>query len=112
MNITDFLPNVKCPYCGKPTIVAISGFGGRLNNREKQCKYCKKVFYVQILVETTVNKVICDGEIKGLEDRIKFLNKQREELYSDRLVKYEFAQRLNTEAIEITKEMRRKRDMN
>ena len=99
MNITDFLPNIKCSHCEKPTIAAISGFGGRLNNREKQCKHCKKIFYVQILVDTTISKVICDGEIKKLERRIRLLNKQREETYVDRLVKYEFAARMNVEAL-------------
>lgn len=109
----NFLPNVKCPYCFKPIVVAVSGFGAELNNREKFCSHCKKSFYVQILVQTTKDKfAVMDGRIRGMRESIKFLNKQRKLSYAELSIKYEMARRINEEALRIAVGMKDKAEMN
>lgn len=112
INIQDFLPNIKCPHCGKHTVVAISGFGGELNTRDKQCKECKIDFYVHILVTTSIHKQIVDGEVNGLKDRIGFLRREREKSYVGLLTKYEFARKINEEALLMAMDMKKKAGMN
>lgn len=112
MNITDFLPNIKCPHCGINIIVAISGFGSELNTREKFCSKCNRPFFVHILVQSTLYKEVTDGEINSYKSRIKFLNKQRKKDLAEQLISYETAQKFNQESLKMAKEMRNKRNMN
>ena len=108
----NFLLNIRCPYCKKPTVIAVSGFAGALCVRHKCCKFCKKEFSVEILTEVSKEKEAEDIDISGLKMRIKFLNKQRKKSYAELLIKYEAAKKINEEAMEMAREMRRKRKMN
>lgn len=108
----NFLPNIKCPHCGANIVIAISGFGSELNTREKFCSKCNKTFFVHILVQTTLYKEVVDGEINSYKHRIAFLNQQRKKVLAERLIDYETARKINIEALNTAKEMRRKRDLN
>lgn len=107
-----FLPNIRCPHCSGATCVAISGYGGELNNREKVCKFCEKTFFVQILVQTTVAKKIEDGKISDMKRKIKFLSDEREKTYVELLISHETAAEINRQALIKAVEMRRKNKMN
>jgi len=107
-----FLPNIKCPYCNYHNVVAISGYGSKLSTREKECKKCKKNFYIQIFTTTTKNKEVLDGEISNVNQKIKYLNNQKKKLLMERLIQYEISKKLNDEALEIANEMKRKASMN
>jgi hypothetical protein len=108
----NFLPNVQCPHCKKITIVAISGFGGELNIREKVCRHCEKTFTLIVHTSTTIEKEIDDLQLASIRERIKWLKEQRKKTYAERLIAREFAEKLNEEAMEIAREMRRKRSIN
>ena len=106
------IPNVKCPYCKKVHCVLVSGFAGELAIREKVCRFCGKIFYVHMLVTTSKDRPILDGEITNLNYQIKFLRKERQKLYTEKLIRYEQAKKIHEEALEIARAMRKKRNMN
>ena len=109
----NFLPNIKCPYCGKFTVAAISGFGGILNTRKKECRFCHKTFYVDIFVETSVDKdSVEDGRIRDLQSRIRYLKKQRKKNYAELLVTYTIAKKINEEALRTALQMHKKKKLN
>ncbi|MCK5186749.1 MAG: hypothetical protein KAR43_06395 [Deltaproteobacteria bacterium] len=108
----NFLPNIKCPHCNSPLVVAVSGFGGELNTRQKVCNKCHREFFVHILVQTSTEKEISDGKINEYKRHIKFLNEQRKEALAIQLIKHEAAVALNREALAAAAEMRRKNNMN
>jgi len=57
----NFMPAIKCPYCGKPAHPAISGWGGTLSTRTKCCRHCGQeytlVVYAYADTDTTVTPV-------------------------------------------------------
>ena len=112
--MTDsFLPNIKCPHCGKGNVTAITGFGSTLNSRKKECRFCHGLFYVNILVETSVDTyTVEDGRIRGLQERIRYLKKQRKLSYAELLISYEMARKINEEALKMALEMHKKKKLN
>lgn len=108
----NFLPNIKCPNCNSPLVVAVSGFGGELNTRQKVCNKCHENFFVHILVQTSTQKEIPDGHINQYKASIKFLKEQRKKTLAEQLIKHEAAVALNREALATAAEMRRKNSMN
>lgn len=109
----NFLPNIKCPNCNSPLVVAVSGFGGELNTRQKVCNKCHENFFVHILVQTsTSEEEIPDGRVNEYKNHIKFLQKQRKISLAEQLIKHEAAVALNREALAAAAEMRRKNSMN
>ena len=109
----DFLPNVQCPYCGKWVVVAISGFGSEVNSRKKECKFCGREFFVNILVQTDKDMyTVEDGRINCMKGTISRLKNQRKLNYAELLIKYEVAQKINREALRIAVGMKRNAKMN
>lgn len=108
----NFLPNVKCPHCGAKIVVAISGFGGELNVREKVCTKCHQPFFVQLLVQTTTNREVTDGQINSYKKSIMAFNKQRNEALATQLVKYEIAKAIRDEALTVARYQCEKNNMN
>ena len=108
----NFLPNRKCQHCKANLVTSLSGFGSELNVREKECYKCGKPYFLHAYVTTSIEKTVNDGRIKIWKDRIKWLNKQRKKNLAELLVQHEIAKKINDDALEIAKEMRRKRDMN
>lgn len=106
MHSPNYLPNVKCPHCSKSFVVSVSGFGGELAVREKECRFCRQTFYVHILVETSLDKEITDASLSSYRSRIQFLNKERKQTLSVLLVKHETAQKVYKEALEVASRMR------
>lgn len=53
-----------------------------------------------------------DGEINSYKHRITFLNQQRKKALAEQLINYEVARKINTEALDTAKEMRRKNNLN
>jgi len=106
------LPNVECPHCKKTGPVQVSGYSGKLAIREKDCRFCGKIFFVHMLIETSKEKDICDGEITSLKQSIKALNKERKKTYLETLIKHNIAKKINQEAINIAEDMHRKRQLN
>ena len=109
---TNFLPNIKCPNCDSHLVIAISGFGGELNTRQKFCNKCHREFFVHMLVQTSTEEEISDGKINEYKNHIKFLKEQRKEALAIQLIKHETAVKLNREALAMAAEMRRKNSMN
>lgn len=108
----NFLPNIKCPHCGANLVTSLSGFGSELNVREKQCYRCHKLYFLHVYVIANLHKAILDGDIRQAKDRMKWLRKQRKTTLTELLVEHEFAEKINNEAMEMAREMRRKRNMN
>lgn len=110
--MNDFLPNVRCPHCNTPTVVAISGFGAELSIRVKVCTKCHNAFYVKIFTQATKEKEISDGDRRVVIDRIKWLREERRKAYAELLVSSELYRKLYEESLERAREMRNKADMN
>ena len=108
----NFLPNIKCPHCGASLVTSLSGFGSELNIRKKECSKCGKPYFLQAYVTTSLYKSIEDGQINHFKHRIKWLKKQRKKALAELLIEYEFAKKINNEALEMAHEMHRKRLMN
>lgn len=54
MNIgVNFMPAVKCPYCGKTNHPAISGWGGQFNTRTKYCRHCGEPYTFVVCADAT-----------------------------------------------------------
>ena len=108
----NFLPNIKCPHCGKSIVTSLSGFSSELAIREKFCNKCNKPYFLQVFVTTSLNKSIEDGKINGVKRAIMSLKERRKLTYIELLITYEQAREINTEALKIARKMRRKRNMN
>lgn len=65
-----------------------------------------------LILQQVSKKTVEDGIIKSWKDRIKFLIKERKKNLAEQLVGYEIARKINSEALKIAMEMRRKRSMN
>lgn len=102
----NFLPNIRCPHCKMPTVVAISGFGGELSSRLKMCRGCMMEFTVHCIVTTSADVEIEDGKVAALKDRIKRLQQQRQSTVSELLLKYEAARREMDIALETARKIR------
>jgi len=72
----NFQPAVKCPYCGKTSHPAISGWGGELSTRTKYCHYCKGEYRLLVYAFTDADTDNTTSIINSKKDRIKYL-KQR-----------------------------------
>jgi len=46
----NFCPSVWCPHCKKHQKCAVSGYGGRVSERWKVCKFCDREFTIRIIV--------------------------------------------------------------
>lgn len=110
---SNFLPNTKCPYCGKWNVSAISGFGSELELREKQCRHCKKEFRL-VVFSFSENMEETDpvSDIRILKQKIKYLKEQKKKTCQQILIEYDNAKRLNDEAMEIARKMRQRNDLN
>lgn len=108
----NYMINTKCPHCGKAIVVAVSGFGGELSVREKECKYCRGVFFVQLLAATTTHKTVTDGSLSTLQDRIRHLSKTRKEMLASLLIKHELYSKLYQESLDLARQMREKNESN
>lgn len=108
----NYLPNISCPHCGHKTVVSISGFGGELSIRAKECRKCNKEFYVHILAETSTQEEISDSLILSYRERIKCLKEQRKITISELLIRHDEAKKLYDSALVKTKEMRTKYESN
>lgn len=103
----NFMPNVNCPFCKKTFPIALSGFGGKINLRIKECKYCKKEFTVIIGVITS--PIISELEHKNensIKKRIAWLRKKRKENLIKLLIEHELCNKLYEESLETAREMR------
>lgn len=103
---SNYLVHVTCPHCEFKTIVAISGFGGELAIRTKECKRCGKEFFVHLLAETSIEKEISDSEVCAMRDRIKMLKEKRKGTYAELLIKHEVLRDAYQHALDIASEMR------
>jgi len=111
-NDTNFCPNIKCPFCGNHQVVAISGFGSELNIRVKYCKKCDKEFKLLVYVTTCDNSDFTDGDLSAIKSQIKILKENRKKTAAELLIQRDVAIKINEEAMEMAREMRRKRSMN
>ena len=72
----NYLVNISCPHCEAKLLVAISGFGGELATREKECKKCGNPYIVHLISQTSKElypDTIRDGQITSVKDRISYL---------------------------------------
>jgi len=77
----NFQPIIKCPHCGRVAHPEISGWGGELSTRVKDCRHCGQVY--RLLVYSFTDKEIdcTTGYINGKRSRIEYLKKRiREKL--------------------------------
>lgn len=72
----NFMPAVKCPYCGKLAHPEISGWGGELSTRTKYCRFCEQEYRLVVYSFADKEVGVTSGLIHSYEDRIKYL-KQR-----------------------------------
>jgi len=114
----NFLPNVRCPHCGKVRPVSISGFGGELNIREKRCPHCGRDYKVAVLVTShgDIPDSEADGAISELKSRLKWLRQQRKKNAYILYMQVQEARRILEESEELAKRMaeeyERKKDLN
>lgn len=107
--------HVTCPHCEAKLLVAISGFGGELATREKNCSKCGDIFIVHLVAQTSKElypEVVRDGQITAVRDRIKYLQSERKKTLAELLVKYEICATLYRESLETTRQMRNVSDQN
>lgn len=111
---SNFLPNIKCPFCGRVSPYAISGFSGELSVRQKECPKCKREFVMVVYSFGSLpdGEEILDGDISGMRLRIKWLREQRRKTKGQLLLEHNEAKELYDEALEQAREMARKRGMN
>jgi len=72
----NFMPAVKCPYCGKLVHPAISGWGGELSTRVKCCRYCEKEYRLVVYSFADKEVGVTTGSIHFYQNKIEYL-KQR-----------------------------------
>lgn len=108
----NYLVNVRCPHCDASLVVAVSGFGGELATRTKECKKCGQEFFVHLLASTSPDVEIPDGRISELRLRMRYLREERKRTLAEQLLRHEQAVRLNQEALEMARAMRDKAEVN
>jgi len=72
----NFMPAVKCPYCGKLAHPQISGWGGELSTRTKYCRYCGQQYRLVVYATTDTEIQSTTAQVNSYLDRIDYL-KQR-----------------------------------
>ena len=114
MRDSNFLPNIRCPFCNHSSPYAISGFAGELSVREKQCPKCEKEFVMVVYVCASFpgSDANTDGVLSSLKERIKWLRRQGRKTKGQLLLEYNQVKKLNDEALEQAREMAKKRGMN
>jgi len=87
MNFTDFLPNVKCPHCGKSFVTPVGGFGREgYNSRQNICKYCKRDIVVEVVVKVSKPEdAIADIFLSGVDNSIDHIRRTRKKSYQEKL---------------------------
>ena len=110
--MSNFLPNIKCPHCNANLVTSISGFGSELNFREKEYYKCHKSYFLQIHVSTTIKKSVNDGIIRSIQDRIKFLKKQRKKTLGQLYLELKEAQKIVKETDIMAAQMHKNRKAN
>lgn len=105
-NSSNYLVNVVCPHCSFTVLCAISGYGGELAVRQKQCKKCGKEFFIRLLATTSIKRDVEDGKISAMKGRIRHLLKIRYQTLGELLLKHESARRLYQEALHVAEKMR------
>jgi hypothetical protein len=108
----NYLVNLTCPHCGRHALCAISGFGGKLAVRQKECRSCGREFYVHLYAQTSTEKDITDGEIASVKDSIRYLSNERHRTKAELLLKHEEARRLYEQALKDAQAMRVAHDAN
>lgn len=78
----DFQPTVKCPHCGKVQHPCISGYGGKLSTRFKDCKNCGKPYTVLVLTKASTNMNLATFKIRDMQNQIKRLTTKLEERWN------------------------------
>ncbi len=112
---SNFLPNIRCPFCGHVGPYAISGFAGELSIREKQCRKCEKAFVMVVYSCSAFPGVEIDdydGTISSLRHRIEWLKQQRKKTVGQLFLEHNTAKEIYEQALEQAKKMTQKKEAN
>jgi len=109
----NYMVHVTCPHCTARLVVAVSGFGGELAVREKECRKCGREFSVHILTAVAPKEgSISDALLSSMRARIAALNRTRKETLASLLIKHEIAARIYQESLEEAQRQRAAHESN
>jgi hypothetical protein len=72
----NFMPAVKCPYCGKLAHPEISGWGGTLSTRTKFCRYCENEYTLVVYSYADTDNIVTPTKLNQMKRHIRLLKER------------------------------------